>query len=64
MASALYTAVKLEKDVFPFALNKQNGKLSFTYVPEPPASYTLAYQDAVEALLNILDSHLSEQEAN
>ncbi|HZF65435.1 MAG TPA: hypothetical protein VEZ55_13150 [Chitinophagaceae bacterium] len=38
MASALYIAVKYEKDIFPFAVNKNGGKMTITYVSEPPSS--------------------------
>jgi DNA polymerase III subunit epsilon len=60
MASALYTSVKFEKDVFPFATARQEGRLTVTYVTEPPSSYTLQHADAEGILLKALEECINE----
>ncbi|WP_121354841.1 3'-5' exonuclease [Flavisolibacter nicotianae] len=59
MISALYTTVKFEEAVFPFAILREGAKLKVSYLVEPPATYTFVHQDAVDILLGILDSRLS-----
>lgn len=55
--TTLYTAVKFEKDVFPFSLKQVGEKLTVTYLTEPPVSLALESNDARQALLNILDKY-------
>lgn len=59
-ASSLYTTVKFDQEIFPFALQTEASKLTVIYLIEPSSSYTLVHQDAVETLLKILEGFLSE----
>jgi DNA polymerase III subunit epsilon len=54
-ASALYTTIKFGENVFPFNAIEANGKLTVTYLIEPPSSYVLQHEDAKKILLNMLD---------
>jgi DNA polymerase-3 subunit epsilon len=59
-ASALYTAVKYEKDIHPFTVTKQEGKITVTSGAEPASFITLVHPDAVATLLKTLDNWLRQ----
>lgn len=59
--SALYTTVKFEKGVFPFAYKKEQN-VTISYLIEPMSSYIFNHPDAVKVLLNYLGSFLSNGE--
>jgi DNA polymerase III subunit epsilon len=58
LASALYTTVKYEKDVFPFALKSQQGRQVLQYLNEPPSSLVFTHVEKARLLLSILDQLL------
>jgi DNA polymerase-3 subunit epsilon len=61
LLAALYISVKSGEAVFPFAVTKDEGKLTVTYLTEPPASYTCINEEAVKILLLVLDRLLREK---
>jgi DNA polymerase III subunit epsilon len=60
VASALYTAIKYEKDIHPFTITRQDNKVTITYGTESPSSYTLVHPDAVATILKTLDGWLRQ----
>ncbi|RYD98333.1 MAG: 3'-5' exonuclease [Sphingobacteriales bacterium] len=58
IASALYATLKFGQDIFPFSSYKERGRLTITYLNEPPAAYTFLHKDAQQILLQLLDEQL------
>lgn len=59
MAAALYATLKFGEDIFPFSTYNEKGRLTVTYLNEPPASYTFLHKDAQAILLQLLDEQLA-----
>ncbi|RYY66619.1 MAG: 3'-5' exonuclease [Chitinophagaceae bacterium] len=62
VASALYATLKFGQDIFPFSTYHERGRLTVTYLDEPPASYTFLHKDAQAILLQLLDEQLVPQQ--
>jgi DNA polymerase-3 subunit epsilon len=59
-ASALYATIKFSQDVFPFATTRAGKTTTVTYLKEPPDSYILQHEDAVDILIKELDNFLEK----
>jgi DNA polymerase-3 subunit epsilon len=55
LCTALYATLKFGQDLFPFSTHTEGGKLTLTYLTEPPATYSFIHKDAQALLLQLLE---------
>ncbi len=63
LLAALYAAAKAGEAVFPFAVDKQHGQLTITYLTEPPSFYSCVNEEAVRILLSVVDELLRKNKS-